>query len=93
VNALWRVAGCRFSVEARVSSPFTPWELNGQMEKLDKIDDRVARKAKTSELNIDYFAGFIKELRKTTPAAGCHIMAVGFEEIVREIIEASGLKA
>ena len=60
-----------------------PKGLMGQMEKLDKIEDKGARKAKTSELNIDYFAGFIKELRKTTPAVGCHIMAVGFEEIVK----------
>jgi 5,10-methylenetetrahydrofolate reductase len=70
-----------------------PKGLMGQMEKLDKIEDKAARKAKTSELNIEYFAAFIKELRKTTPAVGCHIMAVGFEEIVKEIIAASGLKA
>ena len=61
--------------------------------KFNQIEDKAARKAKTSELNIEYFAAFIKELRKTTPAVGYHIMAVGFEEIVKEIIAASGAKS
>ena len=38
----------------------------------------------------EHLATFIKESRKTTPAAGCHIMAVGFEDIVKEIIAAAG---
>jgi hypothetical protein len=33
----------------------------GQMETLDKSEDKAARKAKTSELNIEYLATFIKE--------------------------------
>jgi hypothetical protein len=48
---------------------------------------------KTSELNIDCFVAFIRELCKTTPGAGCHIMAVGFEEIVKEVIAAAGVNS
>jgi hypothetical protein len=40
----------------------------------------------------EVLAAKTQELGKTTAAAGCHIMAVGFEEIVTEIIAASGLK-
>jgi len=69
-----------------------PKGLMTQMESIDHIEDKTARKAKIWDLNVQYFAEFIRELRKTTPAAGCHIMAVGFEEIVKEIIAASGLK-
>jgi 5,10-methylenetetrahydrofolate reductase len=70
-----------------------PKPLLAQMEKLDGIEDKPMRKAKTHDLNVEYFAEFIRELRKTTNAAGCHIMAVGFEEIVKDIIAASGLRA
>jgi hypothetical protein len=62
-----------------------------RMEAIDRGEDKAEGKTKTSDLNIDYFAAFIKELRKTTPAVGCHIMAVGFEEIAKEIIAASGV--
>jgi 5,10-methylenetetrahydrofolate reductase len=70
-----------------------PSELMARMETIDRVEDKAERKTKTRDLNIDYFSGFIRELRKTTNAAGCHIMAVGFEEIVKEIIAASGLNA
>ena len=39
------------------------------------------------EENIDIFTEMIKELKKTTRLAGCHMMAVGFEWIVPKIIE------
>jgi len=61
--------------------------------KFDELEGKAARKAKTSELNIEYFAGFIRELRKTTPGGGCHIMAVGFEEIVKEVVAAAVLSS
>lgn len=44
------------------------------------------------EENIEIFGEFIRELRKTTKAAGVHIMAVGFEWIVPKIIERAGIK-
>ena len=70
-----------------------PSSLLTQMEIIDRIEDKAERKSKTWKLNVEYFAEFIRELRKTTNAAGCHIMAVGFEDIVKEIIAAADLRA
>jgi methylenetetrahydrofolate reductase (NADPH) len=36
--------------------------------------------------NITIFSELIKEIKKTTKAAGIHLMAIGFESIVPEII-------
>jgi 5,10-methylenetetrahydrofolate reductase len=70
-----------------------PKDLMSQLETIDKIEDKTQRKGHYQELNIEYFSNFIRELKNTTNAAGCHIMAVGFEEIVKEIIAASGIQA
>ena len=52
------------------------------------------RRGKTGifEENIEFFGKFLRDLRNTTSAAGCHIMAVGFEWIVPRIVERAGLK-
>ncbi|MCW4052470.1 MAG: methylenetetrahydrofolate reductase [Candidatus Bathyarchaeota archaeon] len=43
------------------------------------------------EVNIEIFAGLLREIRKTTRAAGIHTMAIGFEWIIPKIIERAGL--
>lgn len=55
------------------------------MEKLEKSES----KEEIFEVNVEYFSGMIKELRKTTHARGVHIMAIGYEHIVPEIIRRS----
>lgn len=40
--------------------------------------------------NVEIFGDFIKEVKKTTSAAGIHIMAIGFEWIVPKILEYAG---
>lgn len=66
------------------------------------IPDEVMRKFEAAEAkgkdnlmqeNIETFGEFIKEIKKTTRAAGMHIMAIGFEWIVPKIIECSGVRA
>ncbi len=58
----------------------------------DDVEQRL-RKAKEKskeaflEENVEIFAEMIREIRKTTNAAGIHMMAVGFEWIVPKIIE------
>jgi len=42
------------------------------------------------EANVDFFGDLIEALTATR-AAGCHIMVVGFEWIVPQIIERAGL--
>ena len=67
-----------------------PEELLTQLEELKKIEDKPRRKEKIVELNVEYFGTFLRELRKTTQAAGSHVMAVKWEELIPRIIEASG---
>lgn len=65
-----------------------PKELLNALAKAKEIEDKEKRREKCNEINLDYFAGFIKEIKKTTSAAGCHIMSVGYEEIVPTLIKA-----
>ena len=57
-------------------------------ERMTRAKERGGKEAIAQE-NIAIFSEFIKELRKTTHAAGVHIMAVGYEKIVPSIIAAS----
>ena len=62
----------------------------------DEIQQRLITARKTGgkeavyQANVEIFGDFIKEVRKTTNAAGIHIMAIGFEWIVPKIIERGG---
>lgn len=42
------------------------------------------------EENVEIFGELVREIRKTTSAAGIHMMAIGFEWVVPKIIEMSG---
>lgn len=62
----------------------------GLLESLKKAEgekDKKLRKQKYDEVNLEFFAPFVKELRKTY-AAGCHIMAVGYERLIPKLIDA-----
>jgi 5,10-methylenetetrahydrofolate reductase len=39
--------------------------------------------------NVEVFSELVRDIRKTTHAAGVHLMAVGFEWIIPKIIERS----
>lgn len=69
-----------------------PEPMMTRLEELNKIEDKETKKEKIAEYNVEYYGAFLQELRKTTHAAGCHIMAVQWEELVPRIIEASGGK-
>ncbi|MEM2341221.1 MAG: methylenetetrahydrofolate reductase [Candidatus Bathyarchaeia archaeon] len=66
-----------------------PKELMEALAKASEISDKNLRRLKYDEINLNYFTNFIRELRKTTSAAGCHIMSVGYEEIIPPLVEAS----
>lgn len=66
-----------------------PKELMGALAKASEISDKNLRRLKYDEINLNYFSNFVRELRKTTSAAGCHIMSVGYEEIIPPLVEAS----
>ncbi|MBS7639142.1 MAG: methylenetetrahydrofolate reductase [Candidatus Bathyarchaeia archaeon] len=66
-----------------------PKDLMDALAKASEISDKNLRRLKYDEINLNYFSSFIKELKKTTSAAGCHIMSVGYEEIIPPLVEAS----
>jgi 5,10-methylenetetrahydrofolate reductase len=65
-----------------------PKELLETLAKAREIGDNVKRKERCREINLAYFTRFIKELKQTTSAAGCHIMSVGYEEILPQLVDA-----
>ena len=64
-----------------------PKELLEALAKAKEIKDKKERRRRYNEINLDYFVDFVKEIRKTTSAAGCHIMSVGYEEIIPKLVE------
>lgn len=64
-----------------------PKDLMDALAKAGEISNKNLRRAKYDEINLEYFSSFIRELRKTTSASGCHIMSVGYEEIIPPLVE------
>ncbi len=62
-----------------------PKELLETLKKASEITDKKKRKEKYMEINLDYFEAFVREIKKSD-ARGVHVMAVGYEEMVRELI-------
>ena len=65
-----------------------PTELLANMKKAKKEPDKEKRKQLYDEVNLEFFRPFIKEVRKTTSAAGIHVMAVMYERIFEPLLEA-----
>jgi methylenetetrahydrofolate reductase (NADPH) len=64
-----------------------PPDLLASMKKAKAEPDKERRKEKYDEVNLEYFGPFIKEIRKTTNAAGIHVMAVLYERIFEPLLE------
>ena len=61
----------------------------------EDVEQRLRRAREKSkeafrEVNVEIFGELVREIRKTTSAAGIHMMAIGFEWVVPKIIEVSG---
>jgi methylenetetrahydrofolate reductase (NADPH) len=61
----------------------------------EDVEQRLRRAREKSkeafrEENVEIFGELVREIRKTTSAAGIHMMAIGFEWVVPKIIEISG---
>lgn len=65
-----------------------PTELLANMKKAKEEPDKEKRKQLYDEVNLEFFRPFIKEVRKTTSAAGIHVMAVMYERIFEPLLEA-----
>ncbi len=64
-----------------------PSEIQETIRKAKKTGGKQA----VYDANIEIFGEMIREIKKTTNAAGIHTMAVGFEWIIPKIIERAGL--
>ncbi len=51
------------------------------MKKTKEIKDKEKRKEEVDRVNVEFFTEFLEHL-KGTPAAGCHMMAVGYPRII-----------
>jgi len=59
------------------------------MRATKQIKDKEKRKEEVDRVNVEFFTGFLEHL-KGTPAAGCHMMAVGYPRIIaplRKVME------
>ncbi len=63
-----------------------PKDLLASMKKCKEESDKEKRKELYDEVNIEYFSPFIKEIKKTTKAAGIHVMAVLYERILDPLL-------
>jgi 5,10-methylenetetrahydrofolate reductase len=66
-----------------------PKDLLSALKKAGKEhkDDKKAKYAAIDKINIDFFEPFIKEIKKTTKAAGIHCMAVEYERLFGPLLK------
>ena len=65
-----------------------PPDLLANMKKTKEEPDKEKRKQIIDDVNLEFFGPFIKEIHKTTSAAGIHVMAVLYERIFEPLLEA-----
>ncbi|MHA1145680.1 MAG: methylenetetrahydrofolate reductase [Candidatus Helarchaeota archaeon] len=67
-----------------------PEDLLARFKKIkDELKGKENKKARTeayADLNVEFFVPFIKEIKKSG-AAGCHMMAVEYPDVVKRIID------
>jgi 5,10-methylenetetrahydrofolate reductase len=63
-----------------------PKDLLDSLRKCKEEPDKEKRKPLYDEVNMEFFAPFIKEIKKTTKAAGVHVMAVLYERILEPLL-------
>ena len=63
-----------------------PKDLLEDMRKCKDEPDKEKRSGLYDEVNMEFFSPFIKEIRKTTKAAGIHVMAVLYERIFEPLL-------
>jgi len=64
-----------------------PPELLEKMKRAKDETDKEKKYRLYDDVNIEFFAPFIKEIRKTTKASGIHVMAVLYERILEPLLK------
>jgi methylenetetrahydrofolate reductase (NADPH) len=60
------------------------------LEATKEIKDKEKKKEEIDRINVEYFTSFLEYL-KGTPAAGCHMMAVGYPRIIKPLKKVMGV--
>jgi len=74
-------------ISKNVPGMSVPKEFMEELKKAEEVEDNSRRRSRIDEINVRYFTDFIKEVKRTTHASGIHIMTVGYEGIVKAIVE------
>jgi len=61
-----------------------PEDYLNKLKEAKEIKDKEKKKERIDQINIEFFTKLLEHL-KGTPAAGCHIMAVGYSEIIPQL--------
>ena len=64
-----------------------PKDFMRELKKAEEVGNSLQIKNKIADVNVRYFTDFIKEIKRTTHASGIHVMAVGYESIVKTLVE------
>jgi 5,10-methylenetetrahydrofolate reductase len=64
-----------------------PKDLLEAMRKCKDEPDKEKRQQRYDDVNMQFYEPFIKEIRKTTKAAGIHVMAVFYERILDPLLK------
>ncbi|MFX1259168.1 MAG: methylenetetrahydrofolate reductase [Promethearchaeota archaeon] len=64
-----------------------PKDILGKLKSAKKIEDKKQRNANIDQINVEFFEPFIKEIKKTTKAAGIHCMAVHYERLFGPLLK------
>ncbi len=62
-----------------------PKEFLNALKATKKIKDKQEKYAAIDKINLDFYVPFIKEIKKTTKAAGIHCMAVHYERLFPQL--------
>lgn len=70
-----------------------PQELLDELKKVKmKTKSKVQKREKYDKVNIEFYAPFIAELKKSGLCAGCHIMSVHYVEIIPKLLAEAKIK-
>ena len=64
-----------------------PQDFLNALKKAKKIENKQEKYAKIDQINLDFYLPFIKEIKKTTKAAGIHCMAVHYERLFEPLLK------
>jgi 5,10-methylenetetrahydrofolate reductase len=92
IPVLLGIFPCRSSVMAKflaknVPGVSIPKDFIEELKKAEETDNNLQKENRIVAVNVRYFTDYIREIKRTTHTAGIHVMALGYESIVKSLIE------